>query len=166
MLKRPRPPVLLAIGALIAMLTGCDDGTPIVLSETRATSPDGQLDAVIEHLDNGLGFGQGALYFEVHVLRHAARPSNHGARDNSVPYYVEDSTGQDAPPRVMWKDNGNLCIFSQSGNTAPKKWTSVGLVLIHYDCDSRRSDVSGAKGAVVARMNYGLGGPRYTGLTA
>ena len=39
----------------------------MLTSSRRLPSPDGQSVAIVESVDNGLGFGQGMLYDEVHV---------------------------------------------------------------------------------------------------
>jgi hypothetical protein len=100
--------VFLVAGAL-AFLTAC---RPVVLSSSQMLSPDGRLTATLEHVDNDLGLGQGALYDEVHVTRTWSLRFlwSHGDPDSSVVFYVGSSYAPGDAPRVRWEDSHHLAI--------------------------------------------------------
>jgi hypothetical protein len=54
--------------AAFALLLGACSDAPVVLSSERINSPDSKRSAIFEELDNGMGFGLGALIHEVHVV--------------------------------------------------------------------------------------------------
>ena len=70
--------------SFFAVCAGCQDGIPIVLESHRVPSPDNAVEAIVERVDNGLGFGQGAVYDEVHVQRARTAVTEHGDRSDSV----------------------------------------------------------------------------------
>jgi hypothetical protein len=99
----------LVAGGLLGLITACG---PVVLASSTIPSPDGKLTATLERVDNGLGFGQGAVYDEVHVT-YPWSPRflwRHGNRDSSVVFYVESSYAPGDAPRVRWQDSHHITI--------------------------------------------------------
>lgn len=78
-------PVLLVAGCLAAFDAMIGEAEPIVGQVDQFPAPDGDWIATLELVDNGLGFGQGMLYDEVHVHRRGTPVTTHGnPSDSSV----------------------------------------------------------------------------------
>ena len=92
-------------------LTACDDGKPIVLNSVSTASPSGEWKAVIEEVDNGLGFGQGALYEEVHVVKANEQATTHGDAGQSVVFYAESMYEKGSRINIKWLSANKLQIL-------------------------------------------------------
>lgn len=97
-------------GALVlsaSCLGGCDKATPEVWRSADIPSPDGRWVVTSETVNNGLGMGASADYFEVH-LRRAGQPlGEHGDPSKTVLFYIGEDGGQ---PRVRWVDATHLLV--------------------------------------------------------
>lgn len=127
---------LLAILAALVIVTGPVSGfsrglAPVVEQSTAYPSPDLQWQATLERVDNGLGFGLGVLYYEVHVQETGILSARHGERNPSVVFYV-DSEGAE-PPRIRWIDGRHLAIEYQAGPHEPGRTLDrVAEITIEY----------------------------------
>jgi hypothetical protein len=72
-------------------LSACSEGVPRVVQATQVESPSRNVAATVEVVDNGLGFGQGALYDEIHLGPSRHGSFAHGDKDESVIYYAEST---------------------------------------------------------------------------
>lgn len=112
-------------------LPGC--GGPSILSSSELLSPDSHWSVTLEHVDNGLGFGQGLLYDEVHLS--APNPWRffwrHGEPDKSVIFYVAAADGY--LPKVRWIDPQRLLVFYPACNTPGRAVTQLESVSISYE---------------------------------
>jgi len=111
---------------------GCDDGIPIVLDSERAPSPDNILDAIVERVDNGMGFGQGAVYNEIHVLMRGSSVLVHGDASVSVVFCAEEEINVDNRVTAHWVSARHLVI-----NYDPRRFCGIrakrfGDILIDY----------------------------------
>jgi hypothetical protein len=90
---------------------------PSVQDSTDLPSPDSRWIATLQHVDNGLGFGQGALYDEVHLSRSNAWRIfwRHGEPDKSVIFYVESANSPSDTTKLRWIDTRNLTIAYPKG---------------------------------------------------
>jgi hypothetical protein len=84
-----------------------DEGKPIPHTLSNLPSPDGRWVATLEQVDNGLGFGLGMVYYEIHVHRPDQPIVDHGDPDRTVVFYVE-ALGRE--PRVAWREGTNLFV--------------------------------------------------------
>ena len=91
-------------------LAGCDDGNPIVTQSQEFPSPDGAYTATLELVDNGLGFGQGALYDEVHLRHRGEYIGEHGEPGGSVVFYAESTYQGKSDIRLTWLDGRHLRV--------------------------------------------------------
>jgi len=131
------PPLLLASAAwLIAgLLSACG---PMVLSDVDFPSPDGRWTAILEHVDNGLGFGQGALYDEVHLSRRgplhflSRHLRRHGDPDTSVVFYVQSAYTVGDTPRLNWRDAQHLLVEYPDCNFPGRQTTRYDNIAITY----------------------------------
>lgn len=101
-----------------------DEGKPIVISTSDVTSPDTRWVATLETVDNGLGFGLGRLYDEVHVRRPHDVISDHGDPDESVVFYIDSTENAGNAPRVTWSGATHLVIkyhIAEPTGTGPGK---------------------------------------------
>jgi hypothetical protein len=115
------------------------DGQPMVGECIDVSSPNGSWIATLEVVDNGLGFGQGMLYDEVHLRRPNETLSSHGDRADSAVFYIDAMGGSHERPRLTWRDATHLVIgydskISESGRPG-KRVTRFHGVSIEYLID-------------------------------
>lgn len=113
-----------------------DDGRPLVGKCVDVSSPDGGWIATLEEVDNGLGFGQGMLYDEVHIHRPDETISSHGDRAESAVFYIDAMGHSRESPRLSWRDATHLVVgydskMSESGRPG-KHVTSFHGISIEY----------------------------------
>lgn len=73
-------------------------------------SPDKRWVATVEAVDNGLGFGLGMLYDEVHIHHPDEKIENHGDDDRST-IFIANAVGESAKgPQIKWIDSTHLLI--------------------------------------------------------
>jgi hypothetical protein len=96
-----------------------DDGQPIVGRHFDLKSSDGNWIVTLEELDNGLGFGQGMLYDEVHIRRPNETIASHGNGSESAVSYIDSMGNPGDRPSLSWLDATHLVIVYDSN-------TSVG----------------------------------------
>ena len=127
-----RAPRWLLVIFLTATLCAC---APIVQDSSDLLSPDSRWTATLERVDNGLGFGQGALYDEVHVSHpHAWRFLwRHGNPDKSVVFYVEVTDTDGNRPTLQWADAHHLVIKYPDQNKPGRQFPHFEDITITYD---------------------------------
>ena len=123
-----------ALSAISWALAGCSDGVPTVLESETVVSPGSQAIAVVELIDNGLGFGQGLAYSEIHVGPASFKVSSHLERTpDSTLAFLAPLYGDDfSRSSVKWMDDQNLVVtygMNVRPNTRKQK---VGDVFISY----------------------------------
>ena len=123
---------VLGVLAVLVCVSLHGEGVPAVGTSIDVASPDGRLIATVEQVDNGLGFGQGMLYDEVHVSRYPKPKFEHGDADPTVVFYEESSDDPTDTPRVTWIDSQRLRITVRSKTKAGRKLSTVGPVSIEY----------------------------------
>lgn len=85
------------------------EDTSKILQHADFVSPDKQWTATLETVDNGAGFGQGMVYYEVHLRRPGEKVADHGDQDDSSIFYIEKM--DDArTPQLNWSDASHLSI--------------------------------------------------------
>jgi hypothetical protein len=101
---------LLPIAGVSCLLGAC--GKPVVTNSSDASSPSARWVATLELVDNGVGFGQGLLYEEVHLSRTDARRFlwRHGEPDPSVVSYAASLCHDGRRAKVTWPDSSHLTI--------------------------------------------------------
>lgn len=117
--------------ALVIVLAACSDA-PIALSSQRIDSPDVKRSAVVEKLDNGLGFGLGAIMHEVHVVGATEEVRTHGDGSRSLVFYANTTENRGPPITVKWLSNNQLQINYGKSLTPGKKETHLGEVAVEY----------------------------------
>lgn len=100
---------------LYAWHTSGDDG-PIVGKHVDYVSPNGDWVATLEVVDNGLGFGQGWLYDEVHLRRPNEPISRHGDRAESAVFYMGSAGNPPDEISLDWRDARHLVIAYDDGS--------------------------------------------------
>jgi hypothetical protein len=118
--------------ALLLTLAGCDDGKPIATEKSRLLSPDRASVAVLEGVDNGLGFGQGMYYDEIHVGPADLAISDHGDLDPSVVFYAEQVASTDSAPSLHWVDARHLVVTYDFARKPQKLVAEVSGIQIKY----------------------------------
>jgi hypothetical protein len=114
----------------ICVLAGCDGGKPIVLQSNSFPAPNGKWVAVVEEVDNGLGFGLGVLYWEVHLLSAGKVVQDRGERSKSSVFYAESTYGKKPDVSVSWVPNDTLQIFYNPAQKPGRLVTKYGAVSI------------------------------------
>lgn len=121
------------LGAILLIgCAGCDDGTPIVLESHRVLSPDKMLEAIVERVDNGLGFGQGALYDEIHVQRAGSPLLEHGDPSDTVVLYVLEETDTDIRANAAWTGPRHLLITYDGRRIPGRIVRRLGDISVDY----------------------------------
>ncbi len=105
---------------------------PVVEKSVSLSSPDGKWQATVESVDNGMGFGMGRLYNEVHLLPSGRVADNHGDPDPSCVFYIEsEGVGKDFPT-VRWVAPDRLEIEYTDLNKPGKSLPRLGAIRIDY----------------------------------
>lgn len=125
------PQASLAGTALVFALTACSDA-PIALSSQRSASPDGKRSAVVEKLDNGLGFGLGAIMHEVHVVGATEEVRTHGNGSRSLVFYADTTDYRGPPITVKWLSSNQLQINYGKLLTPERKERHLGEISVEY----------------------------------
>jgi hypothetical protein len=112
---------------------GCSDGVPIVLESSRVPAPDSDWVATVERVDNGLGFGQGALYDEIHVAKAGTEIDNHGDPSHSGIFYVMEETDADLRATASWAGPRRLVISYDARRSPGRMLRQAGDVTIDYE---------------------------------
>lgn len=98
------------VGTAFYAFSQRDGGQAIVLKHSELASPDGKWIATLESVDNGLGFGQGMLYDEVHIRRPNESVSSHGDSAKSAVFYIDVMEATGERPYLTWRDATYLII--------------------------------------------------------
>ncbi|MFZ6692922.1 hypothetical protein [Undibacterium sp. SXout20W] len=98
------------VGLLCLLSIFKDEGKPSVVSSVDIVSPNHEWIATEEVIDNGLGFGQGMLFDEIHIHRLAENFHDHGDDDTSVVFYVDVAGDKGDPPKISWIDPTHMII--------------------------------------------------------
>jgi hypothetical protein len=117
--------------AILSVLSACTDA-PIALASQRIDSPDAKRCAIVEELDNGLGFGLGALIHEIHVVRAAEEVTTHGDASRSVVFYANTTEYKGPPITARWLSSNRLQIAYGKALTPGKKESQLGEVAVEY----------------------------------
>ncbi|MEX8505746.1 hypothetical protein [Leptothrix ochracea] len=115
----------------IALVAGCS-ASPKVESSRTFESPNAELVATLESVDNGLGFGLGALYEEVHIGKRNELPSTHGEKSPSVAFYIQAAEHPATSVSVRWLGNNELEISHHSSIKPGKAVSALAGVSIKY----------------------------------
>ncbi|WP_457329541.1 hypothetical protein [Rhizobacter sp. P5_C2] len=136
---KPLAYVSLALTAIVLSGGACvykafsAEAIPIVVTSVDFASPDGQFVATVERVHNGLGYGAGALYEEVHLSRVPKPLFKHGDPDPSVVFYVEPVSGVSGAPTVQWIESARLRVILDPRSKPNRKPASIGQVWIEYE---------------------------------
>ena len=117
---------------LLTACAGCEGGTPVVIESQRVPSSDKVLEVVVERVDNGLGFGQGAVYDEIHVVRRGTPVLKHGDHSNTVLFYVMEETDADNRATASWRGPRQLVITYDGRRTPGHFVRRLGDVSVGY----------------------------------
>jgi hypothetical protein len=113
-----------------------DGDPPIVVTRLDLESPNKDWIATLETVDNGLGFGQGMLYDEVHVRRPKETIVSHGDRAESAVFYIDAMQSSGERPHITWRDATHLVVGydrSRSSEGRPgKSITNFHGISIEY----------------------------------
>jgi hypothetical protein len=86
----------------------------------------------VEQVDNGLGFGQVAVYDEIHVVLRGTPVLIHGDRSNSVLFYVMEETDTDIRATASWRGPRQLVITYDGRRTPGHVDRRLGDVAVDY----------------------------------
>ena len=117
--------------ACVCAALGCSDGQPILLNSYVITSPNSKMEAVVERLDNGLGFGQGRLIDEIHIKSAKIRAIDHGSDSATSAFYIEAIPDRDLPV-VEWIDDQHLSVRYSNPNEPGRQISDLMGVELRY----------------------------------
>jgi hypothetical protein len=112
-------------------LAGCKDGIPIVLSSSSVASPDARWEATLDEVDNGLGFGQGRAFYELHLQEHGAKVVRRCEESVSCVFYVEE-TANNGKPTTEWTAPRRLTVKYRTSTTPIRQVPRYMDVQIDY----------------------------------
>ncbi len=118
--------------ALMSVLFVLACSKPDVIESHRFPSPSGELVATVEVVHNGLSFGAGAEYDEIHISSSSRVSFRHGDRDSSVAFYALSTYGKGRPPEVRWVDEHHLRVLLDPLTHPGHQLASLGGVSIDY----------------------------------
>jgi hypothetical protein len=124
-------------------LSACSDGVPHVVTSAQYRSPDSRWEAVLERVDNGLGFGQGLMYSELHIHAPNQLISDHGGTASTVVFYLEETyttTWVPIEPSVEWTGANRLLVKYPDLYMPGKMQTSFVDITIEYQTTSVPKD--------------------------
>ena len=123
-------PVLAIIGMLLFTIYG-DPAVPTATVVATFPNPGGTFVAVVEKVDNGMGFGQGMLYDEIHLLRRGEAITDHGDASQTRIFYSGDAG---VAPQLHWTDERHLSVSYAGIVDAPAAMRpGRGGVLVTYN---------------------------------
>jgi len=136
-----KPLAYLSLALMAIVLSGgacvykafSSDGIPIVVTSADFASPDGQFVVTVERVHNGLGYGAGALYDEVHLSRLPKPLFKHGDPDPSVVFYAEPVSGVAGAPTIQWLESERLRVILDLRSKPNRKPASMGQVCVEYE---------------------------------
>ncbi len=100
----------------------------------------------MERVDNGLGFGQGAVYDEIHIQRTGAAVLQHGVDSDSVAFYVMEETDADIRATASWSGPRRLLIAYDRRRNPGYFVRQLGDVTVDYSLVGQRGPgVSGSE---------------------
>jgi hypothetical protein len=104
---------LLAIVGMLLYAIYSDPAVPLAAVIATRANPSGTFTAVVEQVDNGMGFGLGMQYDEIHLLRRGEAITDHGDASPSTIFYIGGDAS--AAPQVRWIDDRHLAVsYTQS----------------------------------------------------
>ena len=86
---------------------------------------------VLEEVDNGLGFGLGALYEEVHVIKDGEAVAAHGDPEKSVVFYADSTQLKGRPAQLKWLSPKVLEISLEPGRSVGKHMSAYRGIQIN-----------------------------------
>ena len=95
-------------------------------------SPDSKWLATIETVDNGLGFGLGRVYNEVHIRTPGNPITDHGDADLSTVFYVESEQTPKDFPVVQWLNPRCLRIEYPNLHKPGKALVQINGITVEY----------------------------------
>lgn len=110
------------------MIQAVREDTSKILQHAEFLSPDKHWSAILETIDNGAGFGQGMVYYEIHLHRPGEKVADHGDQDDSSVFYIEKMDDARAP-QLNWTDASHLSI---AYDTATRVKTQPGKHLAKF----------------------------------
>lgn len=125
----------LGLIALAALVSSCTDEEPIVLKSDRIPSPDSTRELIVEHIDNGLGFGMGRNVVEMHVQDAGTPVTFHGDGSATVVFYVVEEHAAD-PPVIKWVGGDRVTVSYSNVNQPGKKLEHFMGVNFEYSAKS------------------------------
>lgn len=114
--------LLLLIVPVVPLIVAMWSEPTVPVAQVRATvaNPAGTWIALVETVDNRMGFGQGMLYDEVHLVRKGQAAGKHGDDGTSVLFYHDAPAAANCRVAVTWTDDRHLAItYTSDHDTVP-----------------------------------------------
>lgn len=110
--RRASRAALVVVVALLVCVAWARTGSgPLVVATKTFDGPGNGLIATLELVDNGLGFGLGAIFEEVHITSPIKMVGTHGQSGESVVFVTEaNDEAHGKPVEVVWIDARDLRI--------------------------------------------------------
>lgn len=124
---------LVVVATICMVCGGCyDRDKPFPIHSQEFLSPDGKWVATVELVDNGLGFGQGVLYEEVHLTEPDEPVGEHARMDSTAIFYVESGDDHGGEVSVKWLDANKLTVYSVAKSRPGRMATEYRGVKVNY----------------------------------
>jgi len=100
----------------------------------RQFSPDSQWEAILEEVDNGLGFGLGATFQAIYLHKSHTSIDKHpnGIHDDAIVFYIDSEQLETNIPKFHWVNSRHLAIDYKNTHNPGKIDYRFNDIFIEY----------------------------------
>lgn len=129
-----------------------NEGVPSVVRSHTFPSPDASWVVEVEVVDNGLGFGLGRLYEEIHLIRRGEAVGKHGDSGASVIFWMEKTDFEHDEVTLHWLDSRKVRVVYGGTEKPGVMRTHLATVAIEYQPVSRSGRSGGSTSFQVQKI--------------
>ena len=123
---------LAVVGLRELLFAWLNETGPSVEKFLLVPSPDSHWQAKIEVVDNGMGFGMGNIYNEIHIIEAGESPKGHGDKEPTAIFYIEAERTEKDFPTLKWVGPQQLLIEYSDLHKPGKRLTQYRGISIEY----------------------------------
>jgi len=123
---------LTVIGLRELFFASLNETGPSVERFVLLPSPDSHWQAKVEVVDNGMGFGMGNIYNEIHIFEAGKSSKGHGDKEPTAVFYIEAERTDRDFPTLKWLGPRQLVIEYSDLHKPGKHLTQYRGISIEY----------------------------------